>query len=137
MKLFAPGPSFQLLLPDDITYERADRVSSFWFAGQGLLLQFSSYLGSTGEQVSACQRFEDRIAKKPGKWAAMTERVNQKAPDQAAAEFVETDEISWLHSYLVWPHLTIYATVVGPVAEVRDASSWARLGLNNIEIVLQ
>jgi hypothetical protein len=57
--------------------------------------------------------------------------------DQAAGEFSDEKGILWLHTYLVWPHLTIYATISGPEAEVRSPNNWAMDALRSIRPTTQ
>lgn len=53
--------------------------------------------------------------------------------DQAAAEQFQ-DNLTWLHAYFVWSHLTIYATISGPTKEVHDPNAWARMALKGLTL---
>jgi hypothetical protein len=56
--------------------------------------------------------------------------------DQATAEFLDENGILWTHTYLVWPHLTIYVTVSGPEAEVRKSDSWAMEAVTRLKLAI-
>ncbi len=120
MKLISPTASYQLLLPENIDQDTDGRVSSFWIDGQHLLLQISSTVRTTGDQVSSLERLDSRIAKNPGLWVRLTASVNRNATNQASAEIVDLNGVAWLHSYLVWPHLAVYALISGTPEKVRD-----------------
>ena len=136
MKKLIPTGSYEVQLPNQIESQQDDRVSSFWSDGEPLLLQLSSYVRTDGEQVSAKQRLEDRIAKTSGTRTDVPTRVNEHAPDQAAVEVLDANGISWLHTYLVWPHLAIYASLSGPEGAVHNNESWARLALKTLALRL-
>ncbi|GAC1430945.1 MAG: hypothetical protein NVSMB62_28150 [Acidobacteriaceae bacterium] len=130
-----PSPSYQIELPDQIVQEHEERVSSFWLPGEEVLLQLSSYRRTEGTVVSAQQRLTDRIAKGEGGWTLLTLKLlADPTADEACAEQLKGTAY-WLHCYLVWPHLTIYTTIIGPVADVRNASGWARESLSSLTLV--
>jgi hypothetical protein len=54
--------------------------------------------------------------------------------DQATAEFLDENAVLWIHTYFVWEHLTIYATISGPEVEVGKSDSWAMDALNSINL---
>jgi hypothetical protein len=135
--ILRPTSSYQIQVPDEIRQDVAGRVSSLWMIGQSLLLQLSSYQRTTGDQVSAAQRLQDRIDKTPSDWRRVFERLcRDQAADQAVAERFDGESL-WLHCYLVWPHLTVYVTLSGAVKEVQNPSSWARAALSSLSISLQ
>jgi len=68
-------------------------------------------------------------------WRVWQERLRDDGTvDQAIAEFIDNSGLLWIHSYLVWPHLTIYATVSGPAEQARDRDNWALNGLRTLVI---
>jgi hypothetical protein len=137
MMRIAPTSSYHLPLPEEVLSDEDSHISSFWIGGQPLLLQVSSHLRSEGEQVTAKQRLNDRMVKYAGSWNPLSVHVNREAPDQAAAETIDSNNVAWLHAYLVWPHLAIYATISGPSGQVNSESSWARLALMKLELAFQ
>jgi len=113
-------------------------VSSFWLTGSPLLLQLSSYLREAGLQVGAHERLKERIAKHSERWRSWQVSINPDAAvDQATAEFTDDNGCLWVHSYLVWPHLAIYATISGPNDLARDLDSWAFAALRSLQVTLQ
>ncbi len=136
-RLISPTTSYQLLLPHDIERQQDGRVSSFWLDGKSLLLQISSYVRAEGEQISARQRLLEQLAKTAATSTDIHSKVNAHAPDQAAAEVVDANGVPWFHVYLVWPHLAIYASITGPLDEVRSQESWARSALESLALRVQ
>ncbi len=134
-----PTSSYQIELPDDISSQIDDRVSSFWINHQPLLLQLSSFQRADGTPLSAESRLVGRIEKTPSKWKHLTlDLVHDSTVDQAFAEQCDGNgNMVWLHSYFVWPHLTVYATVSGPEQEVHDSESWAINALRSLSVVVQ
>jgi hypothetical protein len=137
-KRIQPSESYELSLPRCVQEEHDGRVSSFWLAGAPLLLQLSSYVRRDGPQVMARDRLKDRVAKTSGNWILWKQSVNANPQvDQATAELLDTDGVLWVHSYLVWSHLAIYATISGPADVVRDPENWAMKGLRSIQPIVQ
>ena len=137
-KLIRPSKSYELSLPQCIQEERSGRVSSFWLAGEPLLLQLSSYIREEGSQVMASNRLEERIAKTPGKWTLSKRPLNQnRHVDQATAELLDEHGMLWVHSYFVWSHLAVYATISGPPDIVRDPANWATKGLSSLKPTIE
>jgi len=136
-KTVKPSSSYQLGLPKDICEQSEGGTSSFWLDGEPLLLQLSSYLREKGQQVGAQDRLRDRIAKHPQQtWRTWKRRIYAgPGVDQATAEFKDDNGVLWLHSYLVWPHLTIYATISGPKELLDDKNNWAMQGLKSVRLV--
>jgi hypothetical protein len=136
MKTVRPTSSYQLQLPDEIRESTDTRVSSFWIEGEPLLLQTSSHLRIEGQQISAEQRLEERLAKRRD-WERRTSNLClDPAVDQAAAE-QQIDGLIWIHAYFVWTHLTVYVTMSGPAEVVHDPNSWARTALRSLSLSLQ
>jgi hypothetical protein len=105
--------------------------------GQPLLLQLSSYIRETGAQTAASDRLGARIAKHAETWRTWNSRIHPDlAVDQATAEFTDAKGVLWVHTYLVWPHLTIYATISGPKALVTDKNNWTIQGLKSVRLVI-
>ena len=135
-KVVKPSSSYQATLPEDICEQSEEQVSSFWLDGKPLLIQLSSYVREKGLQVGALSRLKERIAKHAQRWSTWETKIYpDSAVDQATAEFTDENGILWVHSYLVWPHLTIYATISGSEGLVRDQNNWAIQGLKSIKLV--
>jgi hypothetical protein len=136
-KAVMPSISYQMALPEEVCEQSDERASSFWLNGKPLLLQLSSYVRESGRQVGAQARLEDRIAKHEQKWSTWEPKIHpDSSVDQATAEFADEKGVLWVHSYLVWPHLTIYATISGPEELVRDQDNWAIQGLKSVTPVI-
>lgn len=133
-----PTGSFSLALPDGICDQCDERVSSFWVDGKPLLLQVSSYLRGQGDQVAAPQRLADRMAKHSEEWKVWEGKIHpDQFVDQATAEFLDAEGYLWIHSYLVWPHLSVYVTVSGPEADVRQPGNWAINAVQSVALTVQ
>lgn len=138
MKTVLPSSSYFLLLPNEIAQSADGRVSSFWIEGEPLLLQLSSYLRDGQEQVGAMQRLKDRIAKSSARWTIWDENIHpSQHVEQAVGETSDKDGVTWVHAYLVWPHLTVHATISGPRESVRADDSWASEALRSLGLNLQ
>lgn len=110
MKRASPFPSFSLLLPDDVSEDRDSKVASYWKPNDTCLLQMSSFLREQGPQISAIQRLSERM-RTGGEWQPVSLTHSIKGCDIAAASTSDDEGISWVHVYLVWEWLAIYATV--------------------------
>ncbi|MGH9345000.1 MAG: hypothetical protein ACRD19_14720 [Terriglobia bacterium] len=138
MRKFHPSPSFEIVLPDQIVHQSDERVSSFWTNGEPVLLQLSSYLKRDGEPMPARQRLQERIDKSSGQWKVWEESPIMLAEtQQAIAETFDESGRLWIHAYIVWPHLTIYATISGPEDRVRDPENWAMTALKGMRLNVQ
>jgi hypothetical protein len=127
--------SYQLRLPEKICEQNDGRVSSFWLDGAPLLLQLSSYIRSRGTQLTAEDRLEERIKKHNAQWKRWKEKIHPDAGiDQATAEFTDDDRLLWIHSYLIWPHLTVYSIISGPETMVRSSDNWALESLKGLRL---
>jgi hypothetical protein len=130
-----PSSSYHLQLPIEVEEQHDSSASSFWIRDEPLLLQLSSYIRETGDQVSAEDHLASRMQKHEGMWRSVpAKQCPSLRCDQASAELTDEDGLMWFHTYLVWPHLSVYATVSGPEALVRDASNWALRALDHIEM---
>jgi hypothetical protein len=70
-------------------------------------------------------------------WTVWEERIHPDASvDQATAKYIGDDGVFWIHTYLVWPHLTIYATISGPTIEVLNQNIWAMNALKSIRLTV-
>lgn len=138
LKIVRPSPSFTIAVPAGVREEQDDRVTSFWVARQPLLLQVSSYLRFDGEQVDARTRLLERIAQHPEvAWTPWPERMHPDGSiDEATAGHVDDQQVLWLHTYLVWPHLTVHAIVSGPDDLVRQAGNWARQAVATVALAV-
>src|SRR5260370_26094696 len=100
-------------------------------------MQLASYFRTEGPKIGAQERLTQRVAKDAESWTRWNEKIYpENSVDQATAEFLNKDGVLWLHTYLVWPHLTIYATISGPEAEVRNPSNWAIDALRTITLTV-
>lgn len=134
-KTVTPSSSYQLRLPEKICEQNDGRVSSFWLDGAPLLLQLSSYIRSKGAQLTAEDRIKERIKKHDAKWHKWEEKIHPDADvDQATAEFTDDDGLLWIHSYLVWPHLTVYSIISGPQPTARNSGNWALQSLKSLRL---
>lgn len=133
MKRVCPSPSFEILLPDTVVYQTDQQVSSFWLSGNPVLLQLSSYRVKLSRPMAARLRLKERIAKSAGQW-----NVWESSPlcidfaEQAIADTVDSDGLLWIHAYIVWSHVTVYATISGPGDDVRNSKNWALRALESI-----
>jgi hypothetical protein len=135
-KTVKPSSSYQVELPQHVCEQFDGKVQSFWLSGGPLLLQFSSYIRGEGEQVGARDRLKDRIVKHDGQWKIWETKIcPDPAVDQATGEFTDNDGVLWVHSYLVWPHLTVYSTISGPRELVADVDNWAIQSLRSIRLI--
>jgi hypothetical protein len=126
-----------MLLPDEITEEADGRVSSYWIAGEPLLLQVSSYARQDGEQIGAMLRLQDRMAKSNGSWQIWPKRLHHdKRVDEAIGETKDGSGLTWVHVYLVWPHISVYATISGPDELVRVENNWAYEAVKSACLIL-
>jgi hypothetical protein len=138
VKTVNPSSSYQLVLPEDVCEQSDERVSSFWLSGKPLLLQLSSYIREKGRQVGAPARLRERMTKHAQRWSIWEARIHpDPRVDQATAEFTDENDVVWVHSYLVWPHLAIYATISGPGDLVTDQNNWAIQGLKSVRLKTQ
>jgi hypothetical protein len=134
MKAINPFPSFSLLLPDEVAEHHKDsNVASYWMGGDTCLLQLSSFVRNSGEQVSAKERLSER-KQRGGKWKSFDLPRVVDGCEAAAASTVDDHGTTWVHAYLVWPWLTVHATV----SRQGDLSAceWAWEALSNINPVV-
>src|SRR5215469_2232377 len=112
MKKLRPSPSYEILLPESVVHETDERVSSFWMNGEPVVLQLSSYRMQHGRPMAAPLRLQERIAKSSGQWKVWeSSLLSIDGTEQAIGETVDANGLTWIHVYIVWPHLTIYATI--------------------------
>lgn len=133
--LAKPTGSYEIELPDDVAESSDERVSSYWRQRTACALQLSSYVRERGDQVSAEERLAERI-RQGGQWRRI--QFDEKAHlDRQVAAAVTRDEedCTWTHIYLVWPDLTVYATVSRPRDEPPTAEQWAIDALRSIRRV--
>lgn len=138
MKTVRPSSSYQVVLPEAVSEKHDERVSSYWLSGQPVLLQVSSYLRDAGKQAEAKERLQDRMAKSSAAWTIWSKHLNSEPNvDQAIGEVTDADGLTWLHIYLVWPHLTVYATISGPGDLVKAANGWAYEAVQGLRLNVQ
>ena len=130
-----PSGSYQIILPEGISKQVDERVSSYWLANHPELLQISSYIRTTERQVEAVERLHDRIAKSPASWCIWEQPLNKDiSAQQAIGEMTDDHGLLWIHVYLVWPHLTVYATLSGPEATIKNEKNWAYNALATLSL---
>jgi len=136
-RILRPSPSYEATVPHHAEQaDDDDRVTSVWLDGQPLLLQLSSYLRTTGEQVNAAERLRERIDKSAESWTRWDATLHADSSiDQATAEYADAEGTVWIFTYLVWPHLTLLATVAGVGPMVRDRDNWALQAVRSIRLV--
>lgn len=123
--------SYSVELAPRIRRETDGEVTSFWQDNEEVLLQLSSKRRVHGEQVSAAVRLQERTA---GEDVGHVQTVDLKveSPDGAGAVFTDEEGWSWLYYYLVWPDLTIFATVCHP-DQGELTTSWAAKAIESIK----
>jgi hypothetical protein len=126
-----------LEFPEEIREQYDERVASFWLDGNPVLLQLSSYLRESGNRVSAGDRLSERIARHNERWRTYKLSGFPDAPDKAAAQYTGDDGNVWIHIYLVWHHLAVYATISGPEDMLRKRDNWALETLRTIHLTVQ
>jgi hypothetical protein len=135
VKVTRPSDSYQLDVPQNICEQVDERVSSFWLDGNPVLLQLSSYIRAHGKQLTAKDRLNDHIAKNDYKWNRWKTKIHpDQYIDQATAEFVDEGSLLWIHTYLVWPHLTIYSIISGPEELIRNLQGWPFEALKSLRL---
>jgi hypothetical protein len=138
MKRVQPSPSFEIFLPDAVVHQTDEHVSSFWIDGGPVLLQLSSYVKLDGVPTPAKQRLQERILASSGRW-----KLWESSPlfidgaERAIAETIDPEGLLWVHAYIVWPHLTVYATISGPEDELRNPKNWAITALETVKLCVQ
>jgi hypothetical protein len=110
MKKVNPFPSLSLFLPDDVAEDTDSKVASYWKRDDACLLQISSYLRKSGPQISATRRLTERM-RSGGGWQKVSLVRTIEGCDIAAASIRDREDTSWVHVYLVWDWLAVYATV--------------------------
>jgi hypothetical protein len=132
MVTISPTASYEVDVPDGIHQDIDGRVTSLWLEGSQLALQLSSFTRSEGEQVLATQRLQDRIQRAGGSWTDFALRLRPTIKDFAVAITTDSDGTAWVHAYLTWPDLCIYATLSGPPEQIADAQNWAHTALSSL-----
>ena len=137
-KAVKPSPSYTLRLPEDVCLRVDGQVTSFYRKGESLLLQLSSYIRNEGKQVGATERLKERMSKHGGKRRLRKSNIHapEESLDQAAVEFVDESGVLWIYAYLVWPHVTVYATLSASESEISQAE-WAMDALGSIRLAIQ
>jgi hypothetical protein len=126
-----PTSSYQIDLPDDFVTEDDYQVSSYWVPDSPLVLQLSSYQRPEDEQVSARTLLADATSSNPRRPVERNLHESQFV-DVAAAEESDADGNRWIHACLLWPHLLIYVTLIGPESLDWDADNWAFVAIRTI-----
>lgn len=131
----APTGSYFLLLPNDIVEDSKDKtVSSFWKKGEDSLLQLSSIKNLNENAESAAVRLADRLKMEQLLSVQFSDVASRYAPSVAAATGDDTEGCRWLHSYSVWPNLTIYATLSWKSSEAINLDHhWASEAIRSIQ----
>ena len=133
MHTFAPTASYELDLPPDAQTNCEGRVTSIWREGSGLALQLSSTVRGEGVQVGSKQRLSERIEQNAGSWSnASVEFLSAPGAEVAAAQTANQDGYDWVHVYLTWPDLSVYATISGPRGQGPFSGTWALSALQSL-----
>ena len=119
--------SFKVQFPDSLEVQDDRNVLSIWDQN-GVALQISSHIRTSGEQPSSTKRLSARIETDERNWNKLM--MNHPSADIAAAEFTDEDNIKWTHIYLSWPTLMVYATVSAPFG---NDSHWAFESVQSIQ----
>ena len=120
----SPTGSYVVDVPIDLVFEVDDTVVSCWRPGSDVLLQLSSHIREHGNQVGALARLASRLEQCGARIVEHQLLATAIDGDVASALVEEDDGTFWLYAYVVWPELSVFATVSGPSADdVRD--SWA------------
>jgi hypothetical protein len=136
LKTVRPSQSYQLNLPQNVCEQVDERVSSFWLDGGHVVLQLSSFIRDEGPQLKAQHRLDERVKKHKAHWNWWQKKIHPDITiDQATAEFVDDEGLLWIHSYLVWPHLTVYSTISGPKDIVTKSDNWALQSLSSLHLI--
>ena len=131
--VISPTNSYEVTLPDDVQQGWDETVVSFWRKGSNCALQVSSFVRSSGKQVSAKGRLADRMKSMGGDWVEGAVDLSTLNCEIAVGTTVDKEEgFKWTHVYLVWPDLTVYATLSRPVLEPPESEDWAIEGLRSI-----
>jgi hypothetical protein len=111
MRTVRPFPSLTIEVPDD-RREDDDLTSCYscWMDGDSCLLQISSFVRESGDQVSAEDRLRARMQDGSG-WSSFSLPAQPSGCEAAAAKTAGEDGTTWVHAYLVWPWIAIYITV--------------------------
>jgi hypothetical protein len=139
MQLVRPTPSFQILLPDDICSDDDPRVMSYWVDGDPVVLLISSYLRTiSAEQLSAVECLQDHKQSHPENWTPIDSKLClHSLVDEAAASIRDKQGTHWMHAFLVWPHMRLYVTVLGPRPIEEERGSWAFAAIRSIAPTIQ
>lgn len=127
--------SYSIDLPPGVRSEDDEKVTSYWFEDGGLILQLSSYKRYEGEIWPAHDRLGNHL-KKQGRPNAVHVQLKVTSPDFAAATYTDEEGREWLMSYLVWPDLTIFATIISGELHEPILDSWASRSIESIERIV-
>jgi hypothetical protein len=130
---FAPTESYELDLPPEAQMDCEGRATSIWRAGSDLALQLSSTIRVEGVQVSAKQRLCERIEQEAGSWSKVDlQLLSASEAEVAAAQLTDQHGYDWLHVYVTWPDLSVYATISGPRGQGPFSTTWALSALQSV-----
>jgi hypothetical protein len=107
--------------------------------GDPVVLQISSYLRTiSAEPLSAVERLQDHKQGHPGNWTPVESKLCQHPiVDEAAASICDEEGTYWMHAFLVWPHMLLYVTVLGPRPLEEERDSWAFAAIRSIAPTIQ
>ena len=118
-------------LPDNVIEDVDATVTNYWKEGEDSALQLSSIYRSGSGQISASQRLAERLQR--SKIESSREfQLETVAPDQAAITYEHRNGYIWLYAYLVWPDLSIFATVFIPIGTGNIRDSWQYQSIKTI-----
>ncbi len=124
--------SYSIELPEGLLEDLDTTVTSYWDKEEKLFLQLSSYRLESGPQLAAIERLQRRLLQE-GIELQATVRLQVQSPDFAGVVFVDERGWHWLYSYLVWPDLTIFATINTSKDDAQILGSWAAKAIESIE----
>ncbi len=77
------------------------------------------------------------MRKTPSDWVRLSLRgAKDFTADEAFAKHCD-GKFVWVHGYLVWPHLTVYATISGPIDIAQNEQNWAYKALASLSVAVQ
>jgi hypothetical protein len=120
-------------LPDNVISDIDDRVFSWWLDGGDALLQITSYIRSSGLQVTATERINETRQRTDFLADDRAPRLSIDCPDIASASGIDSEGVEWHYYYFVWPDLTIFVTVSGRPNTLPDQSGWIIYALNSLK----
>ena len=124
--------NYTIDLPANTQQELDSEISSFWMAGDDLVLQLSSYHRVEGLQINGETRLSERLIKE-GRVSSDKIVLKVHSPDFAGAIFQDEQQWKRLYAYLVWPDLCVFASAISTDRSNDLLGSWAAAAISSIE----